>query len=167
MDKLGVQLPLLLAQVVNFGILIFILTKFLYRPIQKQLEARRQKIAAGLALTDSLQLKEEATAKKEAEVIKSAKVEAQKILAAGKKAGLIQKDHFIAEAKTEIARERVKLNQEMASELAQTKKALANQTIEIASSMAASIVADILDPAASHQLIAKSIAKLQKDHVRK
>lgn len=167
MDKLGIQLPLLLAQIVNFGILVFILTKFLYKPVQKQLEERRQKIAAGLALTESLQAKEAQIAQKETEVIKAAKAEGQKIIAAAKKAAQKDKEAVLAGAKEEIAREREKLASEMAAQLAVSRRQLTSETVDIAQNMAVSILGDVLDTAAQHQLIAKSIAKLTKDHGRK
>lgn len=48
LTSLGIDLKLLIAQVVNFGILLFILTKFLYKPLLKLLDERKQKIAQGL-----------------------------------------------------------------------------------------------------------------------
>lgn len=162
MDKLGIQLPLLLAQIANFGILVFLLSKFLYKPVIKKLEERRAKIAAGLALTDSLKVKEEDLAKKSAQVLKDAKAEAQKIIAAAKKAGVAAKAEQISKGQVEITQERAKLHQELESELTQTKKALAGQTVEIASSMAAKIVSAVLSESQQHELIAQAITKLEK-----
>lgn len=167
MDKLGIQLPLLLAQVANFAILVFILTKFLYKPVLKKLEERRQKIAAGLALTDELKLKEEAAAKKEAEIVKAAKLEAAKIVAAAKKDAAAHQQEVLHQAQTEINRDRAKLSEEMAAALAASQKALSAQTIDIASAMAGRIVADVLDSKAQHALIDQAIAKLENSHVRK
>lgn len=48
LTSLGIDLKLLIAQVINFGILLFILTKFLYKPLIKILDERKQKIAQGL-----------------------------------------------------------------------------------------------------------------------
>lgn len=47
-EALGLNLPQLLAQVVNFFILLVILRLTLYKPVLKMLDARREKIAEGL-----------------------------------------------------------------------------------------------------------------------
>jgi F-type H+-transporting ATPase subunit b len=47
-EALGLNLPQLLAQVVNFFLLLVILRLTLYKPVLKMLDARREKIAEGL-----------------------------------------------------------------------------------------------------------------------
>jgi F-type H+-transporting ATPase subunit b len=38
LGKLGIDLKMLLAQIINFGLLLFILNKFLYQPILKRIK---------------------------------------------------------------------------------------------------------------------------------
>jgi len=52
MDKLGLALPNLIAQFVNFGILLFVLWKFALPPVQKMLDERRRRIAESLEAAD-------------------------------------------------------------------------------------------------------------------
>lgn len=47
-SQLGIDPKLLLAQAVNFLILLFVLTKFVYKPLMKMVEERRQKIELGV-----------------------------------------------------------------------------------------------------------------------
>ena len=49
MDALGIQWKILLAQTVSFLIVLFVLRRYAFRPISTMLEARRQKIAEGMA----------------------------------------------------------------------------------------------------------------------
>lgn len=44
LEKLGINWSLLIAQVVNFGIVLFLLTYFLYRPLLDLLDKRRERI---------------------------------------------------------------------------------------------------------------------------
>lgn len=57
MDKavsaLGINLPQLIAQVLNFFILLVLLKLTLYKPIVKMMDERRQKIAEGLNAADT------------------------------------------------------------------------------------------------------------------
>jgi F-type H+-transporting ATPase subunit b len=48
LQSLGVYWPKLIAQMVNFAIILFILWKFAYRPVLKILEERRQKVAEAM-----------------------------------------------------------------------------------------------------------------------
>ena len=48
LSKLGIDWKLLLAQVVNFGILLGVLTAFVYRPLLDLLDARRERIAKAM-----------------------------------------------------------------------------------------------------------------------
>src|SRR2546428_14093003 len=51
----GVDWPHLLAQVVSFCIVCFILYRFAYRPVLKMLEVRRQQIALGQAKAERIE----------------------------------------------------------------------------------------------------------------
>lgn len=53
MQKLGIDWRLLLAQLVNFLILFFLLKKLLYKPVLDLLEQRRRKIAEGMRDADA------------------------------------------------------------------------------------------------------------------
>jgi len=54
MSELGIQWKILLAQTVSFSIVFFVLWRFAYRPIFSMLEARREKIAEGLANAEKI-----------------------------------------------------------------------------------------------------------------
>ena len=58
MDKLGIEPVMLLTQVINFLVLVILLTKFLYKPILKLIDERRKKIEEGLQLAQEMKLKE-------------------------------------------------------------------------------------------------------------
>jgi F-type H+-transporting ATPase subunit b len=61
LQTLGITWPKLIAQFVNFSIVLFVLWRFAYRPIFAMLEARRQKIAEGLANAEKIKAKLERT----------------------------------------------------------------------------------------------------------
>ena len=48
LQSLGIYWPKLIAQMVNFAIVLFILWKFAYRPVLKILEERRQKVSEAM-----------------------------------------------------------------------------------------------------------------------
>ena len=67
MDGLGINLPGLITQFINFGILLLILWLFLHKPLQRVLDERRRRIAEGLKASDEAQeAAEEAKAESDA-----------------------------------------------------------------------------------------------------
>lgn len=85
LDQFGVQPVLLAAQVVNFLILLFILKKFLYKPILKVLEERKQKIAQGLKNAEEIEKRLLKIEENKDKIFSKTIAEAQKILDEAKK----------------------------------------------------------------------------------
>ncbi|HTD86960.1 MAG TPA: F0F1 ATP synthase subunit B [Candidatus Binatia bacterium] len=48
LHSLGIYWPKLMAQIVNFAIVLFVLWRFAYRPVLKMLEERRQRVAEAM-----------------------------------------------------------------------------------------------------------------------
>jgi len=91
----------LLFQIVNFGILIFLLNRFLYRPILKVIEARNKKIEDSLKAAEATLKEKEKISELKKLAIAEAEKEAVKIVEAAKS----QADHsgkqIIATAQSE------------------------------------------------------------------
>lgn len=84
LEKLGIQPFSLIAQIINFLILFFLLSKFLYQPILKMLDERKRRIKESLekekkieeeaAKLETVRLKKREEAEKEAqEIVRRAK----------------------------------------------------------------------------------------------
>lgn len=125
----GVQPVLLLAQVVNFLILLYILKRFLYTPILKVLQERRQKIAESLKNAEEIQKQLAETEKAREKKLKDATNEARQLLEEATKSAneIIQESHLKASAdlddilrkgRESIQLEREKMQNEIREELA-------------------------------------------------
>lgn len=51
-DKFGIDWKLMIAQLINFGIIFFVLRAFVYKPVLKLLDERRKKIEDGLTFAE-------------------------------------------------------------------------------------------------------------------
>lgn len=78
--NLGIDWKLLLAQVVNFVIVLIVLKRFAYQPMLKLLDERTAKIARGLADAELAQNKLSEMEEKERAVLAEARTEAKRIL---------------------------------------------------------------------------------------
>jgi F-type H+-transporting ATPase subunit b len=101
----GIDWRLLIIQMVNFFLLMFILTKFLYRPLLNMIEERQMTIESGLENAKEAELALSA-ANDEAKIIKqNAHHEAQAAIARGKKLG--EEEHHSIVSKAEQDREAI------------------------------------------------------------
>jgi F-type H+-transporting ATPase subunit b len=80
--KLGINGPLLAAQIVNFTILLFILTRLLYQPILNVLAQRRERIAQSMKEAERVSVAAREAEQERAKVLDTARREAQEIRAA-------------------------------------------------------------------------------------
>jgi len=109
----GIDPILLIAQIVNFLIVLFILRKFLYKPVLSQLQKRQNTIKDGLKQAEEARIRLEKVQEDEKNILRKAQIEAKKLLDDTKKESLImlqrteeqtkiQADRIIKEAKQQI-----------------------------------------------------------------
>lgn len=78
MEGLGLDIKLLIAQIVNFGLLFFILKKLLYKPIIKMLDDRKKTIEESLLNSKKIEEELNKLEERKSEVIGRVQKEAQK-----------------------------------------------------------------------------------------
>lgn len=149
-----------LAQFLNFFILVFILAKFAYKPILKVMEDRRQRIANDLASAETARLEAEALRKDYAAQIAAARKEAQSIVEKAVKEAEATSRQQLAEVREQIAQEKERARKELALERQRTMEDLRNDVIALSVAMAGKVIAKDMDSATNAQLIEESIAKL-------
>jgi F-type H+-transporting ATPase subunit b len=99
----GIKGSLLLAQAINFGLLLVVLSYFLYKPVMKVLDERRAKVAQGVL--DAERAREKlSTADAEAlSTVKSAETEAAGIVEQARGAANDQKTKIVKDAEARAA----------------------------------------------------------------
>ena len=111
LEDFGVEPILLLAQVVNFVILLYILKRFLYKPILKVLEERKKKIETSVKQSEEMQKRFDEITKKQTEILDKAKVESEQIIEGAKNEAKILADQIQLNA-TNAGNERIKRTQQ-------------------------------------------------------
>lgn len=86
---LGLDWPKFIAQLVNFGIVLFVLWRFAYQPVLAMLDQRREKVADSMANADRIKAELARTEAMRQEILNQANADATK---------------FIEEARTAAAR---------------------------------------------------------------
>jgi len=97
-SSLGINLPLLLAFVINFIILLAILGKFLYKPVLKMLDERTQKVKESMDWAESIKRDYEQAKVEVQKQIEKGRQEAQAIIARAVQKGEALKEEARKEA---------------------------------------------------------------------
>lgn len=100
-ENLEIKWQLLLAQAVNFFILLFILKKFLYKPMLKFLRERREAIEEGLKKSELAEQQFKEMRELQAKELAKTRAEAQGIIDEAKKRAGEAKNEIVANAKRE------------------------------------------------------------------
>ncbi len=99
----GIDGKLLLAQLVNFGVLFVALTWLLYKPVMKTLDERAAKIAQGVEDAELASKKAETADEDAAKVVKGAETEAEGIVAGARDLAGSEKARIMKEAEARAA----------------------------------------------------------------
>lgn len=165
MEKLGIEPSLLLAQIINFGIIVVVLTKLLYKPILGMIEKRKKEIEEGIAIAQRQRAEEEELTKRREKLLSEARREALTILEDAKKQGKDAERDIVASAQ----RQATEIIEKAKHDAAGVHEALAGdirrEAIELAAAMTKRLVAGALSSGDQHKLIAKHLADLAKSKV--
>lgn len=135
LNQFGINPLLLAAQIVNFLILLFLLKKFLYGPILKVLETRKQKIEQSLKNAEEIERKLAETNEQIDKMMIKASDEVQKMMDQAKKEIALMKEEGKQEAEQQVAlmfqRGEESLRMEKEKMLAQAKDHVGDLAIAI------------------------------------
>lgn len=129
LEQIGIDGKLLLAQAVNFLILLFLLHRFVYRPMLSFLEKRSERIEKGLRDAEEAGKRLSEAAKDEEKILNKAREEANRIVADARESAerrgreLVEEfgkkaERIVAEAEERATEEREKLFREAKGEIA-------------------------------------------------
>ena len=155
MEGLGINLPTLLAQIVNFAILLGLLYLVAYKPIMRMLDERSRRVKESMEQTELIKQQAERAEEEVKKQIEAAGREGQEIIARAVRSGedVRQKAQQDArqDAESLIVRARVEIQRERDEAIGELRKEFADLTI-----LAAGKVIDrSLDREAHRQLIDK------------
>lgn len=80
LGKLGIDIKLLIAQMINFGLLLWLLAKFVYKPIINRIEKEEQELERAQEQSEALEKEKESFAKEKKTEIDAAKKQVREII---------------------------------------------------------------------------------------
>jgi F-type H+-transporting ATPase subunit b len=97
-QKFGIDLPYLIAQIVSFSIVAYLLFKFAFKPVLATIDERQAKIESGLNYADEMKAKLADAETQHTARIKEASLEAQQIIHEARDTGKVMIERQTQEA---------------------------------------------------------------------
>ena len=150
----------ILAQMLNFFILVWILARFAYKPLVSMMQERKDRIAKDLADAQNARNEAEQFKADYAAQIANARQEAQQIVEKAVQQAEATTREQLAAAREQIEREKERARQDIVNERDRAMNNLRNEVISLSVAMATKVVAIDMDSETNTKLIEDAIAKL-------
>ena len=155
LSDLGINMPALIAQMMNFAILLGLLYLFAYKPIMRMLDERSRKIKEGMEQAEAVKEKAGLADEEIKKQMETAAKDGQEKIARAVRIGEEMKQKAQEDAKGEaevlISRARVEIQQERDEAIGDLRKEFADLTIMVAGK----VIERSLDKEAHRELIDK------------
>ncbi|MDR2244259.1 MAG: F0F1 ATP synthase subunit B [Burkholderiales bacterium] len=144
----------LIAQTITFALLVWFCMKIIWPPVIRALDARKQRIADGLADAERGKHSLELAAKRSADVLREAKEKASEIIAQGEKLKGEMLDQAKIHAQEEAERIMIAARAEVGQEVSRAREMLRHQVADLAVAGATKILQREVDAKAHAELLA-------------
>ncbi len=157
--ELGFNLPALIAQLINFTILLLLFSAVLYKPLLKMLDERKRRIEEGLQASEEAKQRLSLTEQEIAKELDKARQEGQQLVAQAQQVSTRIQEESRQQARTDaenlLERARSEIQLERDAAIADLRKEFAGLTITAAER----VIKKSLDPAAHRDLIEEVLAQ--------
>jgi len=161
MGAIGIEWNVLLAQLINFGILFGLLFGVLYKPMRRMFDERSARIKASMEQAEGIKEQMAQTQEQVREQLEAARREGQAILARATQMGEQLKEEAKQEAKQEAAAIVVMARAEIERERDAAIAQLRNQFVDLAIAAAEKVVSKTLDREKHRQMIEEVLEQAQ------
>lgn len=150
----------ILAQMLNFFILVWILHRFAYKPLVGMMNARKEQIANDLASAEQSRLEAEQIKADYAAQIAKARHEAQEIVEKAHHQAKLSTAEEVAAARSQIENEKERARQDIVIERDRAMNSLRNEVVSLSVAMAGKVVAKDMNSETNTKLIEDAIRQL-------
>ncbi len=158
LHNFGIEPILLLAQIVNFLVILFLLKKFFFGPIVKILDDRKKRIEESLKNADLIEEKLQKTENDSIAILEKASKEAQALLTDAKAEAQRIADKASLDAKKTIEDAQVAIKEQILTEKEKLQKEVQSETM--------SLVADVVKKVLGRTMTKNEKAEMTKVAVR-
>lgn len=166
LTKLGIDWKLLIAQMVNFLIVLGVLYRFLYKPLLKFLDDRKRRIESSVAEAKRIETELKNMEVKRAESEREAKRQAQEIIAQAEKEADIRRQEVINKMKEEAQQTLEETKQRFESEKEESMRKLQQEAARFITQALIKVVGKLPAGKVDEKLVSEAIDEVGKRRPR-
>ena len=155
----------LVAQILNFLILVLILRLVAYKPVLKMLKTREEKIANSIKAAEADEQKAKQLLEAYNKQLADARIKAQEIVDKANKRAQEEHDASIAETRREIEQMRKAAKEDIARERELAAVQMRTQMVALSMQAAGKIISANMDNKTNEKLVSDFIDQLDKDKI--
>jgi F-type H+-transporting ATPase subunit b len=163
LGKLGINLLILIAQIVNFLILLWILNRFLYKPLLKLFRDRSDKIEEGLKKAEEMKTQALEAEAEHRKYLDEARKQAQQIIAQATELGDLEEQKIIQVAKEEarkiVERTMIEIKNEKKNIMQDVKKEIGEMIVSLSTTM----VKKTIDEKTQKKLLNEALKEVERE----
>lgn len=144
MDALGINGPFLLAQIVNFLVIMTLLRMFLYQPVLKMLEERKEKIRESLNAAEKARSEAATQSAQNEKIIADARRQGQDIIRQAEERARRRENEILAKAREEASALKERAASESQYERQQALSSLREEVAQLSLSIARKAIGEEL-----------------------
>ncbi len=160
----GLDWKLFLAQLINFSVIVFVLTKWVYRPLIKTMDERKKKIDDGVKNAEVAEKKLLSAKEEEEKIINSARAAGKEHVDEGRKKGDMERQHRVEASKAIIDAQLKESKERIQREADEAKKQAERDVAKLVLAATEKLMKTTLDEKQHRRLIEDSIKELEKSH---
>jgi F-type H+-transporting ATPase subunit b len=163
LDALGINGTFLLAQIINFSVIMVLLRMFLYEPVLNMLEERREKIRVSLSAAETARAEADARTAENDKILAEARREGQKIIRQAEESAKRREADILAQAQKEAAALKQRASSEIEYERQQAMASVRGQVAQLSLAIARKTIgASLVDKRAHARIIKEVLAEVGK-----
>lgn len=152
----------LIIQAVNFGLLVFVLWRLLYRPFLAKMQERSEAIKKSLDEAQAARAEAQRQREEHAAQIQSAHAEAQAIRATAMKEAADEQRRLVEAARAEAARLVEGAKAELDQDVRRARQALRQETADLAVAVAERLIHKSLRDEDHHKIVQETLARMER-----
>lgn len=157
-----IQLAQIIFQAINFLIVLFVLTRFIYKPVIKLLEERKKKIADSAEAAQEVLTEKEGLEQFKEESVKKANQKAKSIEDEIRKEAQADAKLLLAKSKEDLALKEAKFTEELNKLKKEELKAMDSEIKQAALSIAEKVVGESIDKKKQQKIIDQQLDEIIK-----
>lgn len=156
-----ISLFTIILQWINFGILLFLLSKLLYTPVMQYLDRRRKEVASNLKDAEQTRKKAESTLAGYEQKMAGAEEEGREIKVEARSKGLEEREEILTQARLEASRVMERGRQEIQLQEKKARSHLRRETVGLSISIAEKLMGKELARDEQEEFIRRSIEEMK------